>query len=334
MVFLSSIRSCLQAIFIVVFCLSFALSSAHAQESLELLAPAFTAQSLEERIAGLEANAALSNDQKDQIRTILQTAAEQLTEATRQSERYTQFTSATDNAAVLQAELDNELETAQEALEAENAPMEEMIGDDALFDLEQKLISYESNLADMETSLQALQEALLTLSARQTTAPQELLEARAALAELQARVNALGDGELEALSAARRTEARARIWYRRNQIRALEQEIATLPLRQELLIGRRSVADIEAQILRSEVARISKRTGKKRVAEAQDLKDRIKSEAADLDTSHILVEEYVQRNLDLADQIAALAVEAPDISQATASVRGRVVEVNTRFDQI
>ena len=325
--FLSPMRTCVQALFVMLFCMMLSLSSLHAQDTLEPVAPAFTAQSLEERISSLETNSDLSNDQRDQIRTSLQAAVEQLAEATRQSERYSQFASATDNAALLQAELDNELEVAQDALEAENAPMEEMIGDDALFELEQELISYESNLGEVEANIQGLQETLNTLSARQTIAPQELLEARAALTELQTRVNALGDGELEDLSDARRIEARARIWYRRNQIRALEQEIATLPLRQELLNGRRAVADINAQILRSEVARISKRTGKKRVEEAQDLKDRIKAEANSLDSSHILVEIYVQRNLDLADEIAVLAAEAPEISQATASVRGRVVEV-------
>jgi len=303
------------------------LGSLHAQDSLELSAPEFTAQSLEARLTALESNAELSNDQRDQITTSLRSAVEQLTAATRQSERYAQFISSIDNAAVLQAEVDSELEAAQDALEAEIAPMEEMIGDGALFELEQELITHESNLADEEANLQGLQEALAALSARQTIAPQELLEARAALTDLQTRVNTLGDGELEALSDASRTDARARIWYRRNQIRALEQEIATLSLRQELLIGRRAVSDIKAQILRSEVARISKQTGKKRVEEAQDLKNRISTEAAALDTSHTLIDAYIQRNLELADQIAKIAAEAPEISQSTASVRGRVVEI-------
>jgi len=328
--FLNPLCICLKVMVIIAFSMMLGLSSVYAQDSLELAAPtapAFTAQSLEERIAALETNSALSNDQKDQIRASLETAVERLTEATRQSERHTQYLSFIDNAALLKAELDVDIKAAQDALEAEVSPMEDMIGDDALFELEQELIAYESVLADTETHIQGLQETLNSLSARQTTAPQELLSARSAVTELQAYVNGLGDGELEALSDARRTEARAQIWYRRNQIRALEKEIATLPLRQELLIGRRSVADIEAQTLRSEVARISKRTGKKRVEEAQDLKKRIKDQAITLDSSHVLVEEYVQRNLDLADQIAELAAEAPDISQATASVRGRVVEV-------
>ena len=79
--FLSPIRSCLQAISIIVFCMMIGLSSAFAQDSLESVTPAFTAQSLEERITALETNADLSNDQRDQIRTALLAAVEQLNEA-------------------------------------------------------------------------------------------------------------------------------------------------------------------------------------------------------------------------------------------------------------
>ena len=133
--FLDPIRVCLQAISIIILIMLIGLGSLHAQDSLELSAPEFTAQSLEARITALESNAELSNDQRDQITTSLRSAVEQLTAATRQSERYAQFMSSIDNAAVLQAEVDSELEAAQDALEAEIAPMEEMIGDGALFEL-------------------------------------------------------------------------------------------------------------------------------------------------------------------------------------------------------
>ena len=299
----------------------------HAQEVPAASEPTFTAQNLEDRIAALESNTELSKDQIDQITASLQAAAGQLTEATRQSERRSQFSTSIENAAALQVELDLELEAAQDALAADAVPMIEMIGEGALFELEQELVSKESDLAAIDTRLQGLQETLNTLSARQTTAPQELSTARAALNDLQLRLNALGDGELEALSEARRMEVQARIWYRRNQIRALEQEIATLPKRQELLIGRRAVADIRAQILRSDVARLSTRTGQKRVNEARDQKNEIASDAAALGATHPIVERYVKSNLQLADQIERIAAQAPDVSQATASVRGRVVDV-------
>jgi potassium efflux system protein len=305
----------------------FTFTVAQAQDTKSDVAPDFTAQTLETRIKALDGNAELSDEQKDQIRTSLQAAVDRLADATRQSERRLQFVTAVENADAFQAELDLELKAAQETLAAEAKPMAEMIGDDALFELEQDLNAKQSDLGEIETRLQGLQDTLNVLAARQISAPKELAEARVALSDLQTRLNALGASGLEDVSDARRIEARARVWYRRNQIRALEQEIETLPERQELLTARRAVADIRAQILRKDVARLSSRTGQKRVNEARALRDAIAADAAALKDGHPLLASFASDNLGLADQIAKLASGAPEISQATASVRGRVVEV-------
>ena len=298
-----------------------------AQDVPSAAAPEFTAQDLEDRIEALSADTTLSDDQRAQVRGSLRLAADRLTEATRQSERRVQYTAAVENAEAVQGELDIELKSAQEALSADLVPMSEMIGDSALFELEQSLRAKDSDLAEIEARLQGLQETLNTLNSRQESAPKELSEARAALSDLQIRLNAFGDSDLEILSEARRTEIQARIWYRRNQIRALEQEIITLPTRQDLVNGRRAVADIQAQILRRDVARISARTGQKRVNEARDLKNSIAALNERSDISHPVVDKYARANLDLADQIAEIAAEGPIVSQATASVRGRFVDV-------
>jgi len=289
--------------------------------------PTFTAQILEDRVDALDGAVDLSDEQKDQIRAFFQTASDRLAEATRQNERRDQYLTAVENTEALQNELEAELKLAQDALAADSAPIAEMIGDDALLELERELITKESDLGAIETRIQGLQESLDILSARQTTAPQELSEARTALSDLQTELNALGDGELEAVSDARRIEQRARAWYRRNQIRALEQEIATLSRRQDILTGRRAVADIRAQLLRRDVATISTRTGQKRVNEAFELRNVIEEEAVTAETGHPVVASFALVNLDFADQITDLAAEAPGISQATASVRGRVVDV-------
>ncbi len=322
-----NITTSLLAFFIGFSFLLFGAGSLSAQDIPAAAEPTFTAQTLEARIESLGANTTLSDEQKAQIRGALRSAADRLTEATRQSERRAQYIAAVENAEALQAELDGELKSAQEALSGDLVPMAEMIGDSALFELEQELRVKESDLAEIETRLQGLQDTLNTLGARQESAPQELSEARAALSDLQIRLNALGDGELEVISEARRTETQARIWYRRNQIRALEQEIATLPSRQDLVTRRRAVADVQAQILRRDVARISTRTGQKRVIEARDLKNSIAALVERSDTSHPVVDKYARANLNLADQIAEIAAGGPIVSQATASARGRFVDV-------
>jgi len=242
-----------------------------AQDTPNSVAPVFTAQTLEARIAALAGDTTLSDEQKAQIQTALRVAADRLTEATRQSERRAQFSGSVDNTEALQVELELELKAAQEILSAEPDPIEEMIGDEALFELEKELREKESDLAETETRLQALQDTFDSLTTRQASAPEELSEARAAASDLQTRLNALGNGELEALSEARRIEIQARLWYRRKQIQALEQEISTLASRQDLISGRRAVADVRAQTLRRDVARIGAKTGETRVNEARDL---------------------------------------------------------------
>ncbi len=323
----STLRYCLSAAFIVTFIFLLGFGRSYAQDGPVLTGPSFSAQDLDARIDASASNADLSSDQQAQIKTSLDAAKERLAEASRQIERSAQFSSAVENAAEIQDGLDQDLEAAQLALEAEKAPIAEMIGDDALLELEQELFQKESNLAQLETRLLGLQETLNGLSVRQTSAPQELAEARAALTNLQTRINTFGDGDLEPVSNARRTEVQARIWYRRNQIRALEQEITTLPKRQELLLGRRAIADIQAQILRSDVARLSARTGQKRLNEARDQRNRIAADMQAANITHPLVQSYAQANIDLADKIADIAAESPIISQATASAKGRSVEV-------
>ena len=322
-----NISTCLWIFIIASASLLLGAGALQAQDAPNSAAPVFTAQTLEARIETLAGDTTLSDEQKAQIQTSLRMAADRLSEATRQSERRAQFSGTIENTEALQAELDLELKAAQDTLSAEPAPIEEMIGDEALFELERELRAKESDLAETETRLQGLQDTFDALTARQASAPEELSEARAAMSDLQTRLNALGDGELESLSEARRIEIQARLWYRRNQIQALEQEISTLASRQDLITGRRAVADVRVQILRRDVARIGAKTGETRVNEARDLRNRIAAFIERSDINHPVVEKYAKSNLDLADQIAEIAAEEPIVSRATASVRGRFVDI-------
>ena len=307
--------------------LLFGSSLLYAQDAENSGAPVFTAQTLEDRVEIIEADLDLSDEQKSQILNSLKTAGDRLAEATRQSERRAQFIDAVENADALQSELDAELRAAQEILSAEVEPLADMIGDGALIALEKELREKESDLAATETRLQGLQDTVDTLGVRQASAPEELSEARAALSDLQLRLNALGDGELAPVSDARRTEIQARLWYRRNQIQSLEQEISTLASRQNLASGRRAIADVQAQILRRDVAKIGAKTGETRVDEARDLRNRIAALIERSDVSHPVVEKFATGNLDLANKIIQIVAEGPIVSQATASVRGRLVDV-------
>lgn len=324
---ISNLKEISRIILFVILSMFLTFGKSLAQDNFSDAAPAFTSQEIEAHLVASASNDELSNEQKEQIKTSLDVAIDRLEEATRQSERRMRFAASVETADGLQIEIDKQLQDAQDALDAGVEPAAQMIGEDALLELERELFSKESDLAALEARLLTLQETFNTLSARQISAPQELSEARAALSDLQTRSNALGDGELEAVSESRRIEVQARIWYRRNQIRSLETEISTLPKRQELLIARRGVADLQAQSLRGDVSRLSTRTGQKRLNETRDQRNTIAADINAANLSHTVVSNNAQLNLALADQIVDIAVQAPAISQSTASVRGRVVEV-------
>ena len=168
-------------------CLFFAHSALAQTEDIPgVSAPDFTAQSLEQRIEILKTNEALSAEQRAQAEGFYRTATDRLSEATRQAERRSQYLSDIENIVAQREALDAQIETAQAALEATTEPMGEMIGEGALFALEQDLIARESELAEVETQLTAIIDAFQALIVRQSAAPKELAESRSALGALQA----------------------------------------------------------------------------------------------------------------------------------------------------
>ena len=165
--------------------------------------PIFTAQTLEDRIGLLEAQDDLSEEQREAAIVSLRTAIERLNDATRQIERQEQYEVAVENAQQVREEIDTELDRLRDQLEVEPEPMSQPNSEAELFELEQELIAKQSDLAELKTRLDGLDETLELLLARQSNAPSEMSEARASLTELQTRLNNLGDGDLETVSDAR-----------------------------------------------------------------------------------------------------------------------------------
>ena len=174
-----------------------------------------------------------------------------------------QFINAAENAQDSRDEIEAALVDLRANLENELAPMVQPNSEAELFDLEQQLIAKQSELAELTARLEGIDDTISTLLTRQTSAPNELAEARTALSDVLNRLVNLGEGDLETVSAAQRLELQANAWYRRNQIRTLEQEISTLAVRQELLNNRRAVTDLEAQLILREEIRLADQTGER-----------------------------------------------------------------------
>ena len=154
----------------------------NAQEGVGAEQPGLTAQFIEERIALIEAQADLSGEESEQAIAALNNALSRLTDATRLSERRLQFIDAAENAQESREEIEAALADLRLNLENELAPMIQPNSEAELSDLEQQLIAKQSELAELTARLEGFDGTISTLLTRQTSAPNELTEARAALA--------------------------------------------------------------------------------------------------------------------------------------------------------
>jgi len=186
---------------------------------------------------------------------------------------------------------------------------DEPMREDALLQLEQDLIAKEGELNLLRAELEGYDTSLQSLAARQTAAPKELSDARATISDITLALNALGTNDLDPVAEANRKSLQARLFFRRTQIASLEQEIAGLTRRQEIITLRRNLATLKFQNISAEVNQLLEKTGQKRFNEAEQ----VLSDTLDLQTEfeglHLLVVNMVA----LSEQVVSLASEATEI---------------------
>jgi len=140
---------------------------------------------------------------------------------------------------------------------------------------------------------------------------------------------------LDIVAEANRKALQARRYYRRAQISALEQEIAGLSKRQEIVTTRRQLADIKLQKLTEDVKYLSEKTGQRRLNEAAQLQFDAEEVARNYIEAHPLVVEAAKNNVTLTAEIVDLASDAAKVSKQTAATISRldIVESDLRVAQ-
>lgn len=300
-------------------------------------APDFTTQSLRAQLDALDAsedNAGedegdLTTEQREQLRTSLRAALESLENAARQGEVAARFTNDAETGQVTLENLREELEALQTVM-TERIPMntdETVVGEAAMFATEQDLLTKESELRALQSELEGYRAQSTEIGARLTGAPRELNDARMQLGDVTSALTELGMGELDELAEARRKALRAREFSLRRQIAALEAEIASLPVRQEIVSARRNLAELRSEILTEDILALQNLTGQRKVVEARARVQQTRDFIQSLQDSHPLITQMAAENLRLAEMLTAMAADEPVTSRRLAAVRGQTANV-------
>jgi potassium efflux system protein len=298
--------------------------------------PDFNTTELETSRDQIDKTEGLSEEQKTQAKTYLETAATSLTAAAKSLEDRARFMTELENSPETLSELETSIENLQTEISAAPEPRnDEPMGEEALLQLEQDLIAKESELSTLRAEIEGYDTGLQNLASRQLSTPKELNEARTKLSDITTALNALGDGELDVVAEANRKALQARRYYRRAQILAFEQEIAGLSRRQEILSMRRQLADIALQKLIEDIQYLSDKTGQRRLNDASQLKVDAEELVQTYAQAHPLVKEIAEDNVRLTAEVVQLASNATQISKQTASTISQldIVESDLRVAQ-
>jgi len=298
-------------------------------------APDFNTSSLVSAQTDIDEAPGLSEEQKAQAKTYLDTAISSLATAAKNLENRARYTIELDNSPETLSELEQSIEDVHAELAAEPEVNDEPMREEALLQLEQDLIAKESELRTLRAEIEGYDTGLQSLASRQIAAPKELNEVRTKLSEITTALNALGDGDLDIVAEANRKALQARRYYRRTQIAAFEQEIAGLFKRQEIVTARRQLADIRLQKLTADVQYLSEKTGQRRLNEAAQLQYEAQALVIRYAQAHYLVTEIAQGNVALTAEVVELASDSAKVSKQTAATISRldIVESDLRVAQ-
>ncbi|MDB2438497.1 mechanosensitive ion channel [Hellea sp.] len=312
-------------IFIVLAAL-FVLATAQAQtpEPQTYDIPNFTTSNLEADLNAITTSETLTEEQKKQAKTYIETSITSLANATKNLENLTRFKVELENAPQTLQTLRADITAAQAEIAKSPEKDDEPMREETLLKLEQDLIVKESELRTLRSEVEGYKNGQQNLATRQIAAPKELSEGRTRLVEISTALSELGEDGLDAVSNANRRALQSRRYFRRTQISSLEQEIAGLAKRQEIVTARSTLAELKLRRLSEDVQYLSEVTGQKRLNEAATVEFNASEAVDNYANAHPILSDLSRKNLTLAEEIVEFATGAAEVSKKLAATRSRL----------
>ena len=204
--------------------------------------------------------------------------------------------------------------------------------DTPLPDLEQRLQKQKADLSAIEARLADIQKALADAESRPAAIRQRLTEARRQIDDLaQARKEAPAAGELPVAAEARHWAAEAQSTALSAEIRMLEEELVSQPMRVELLKVQNDQAARQAEALRTALRALEAQVSERRRVEAETAK--VEAEAAERAAAgqHPVVQTLAEQNADLSEELAKLTAELEQASAQQKAAEREAKQIEEDF---
>jgi len=268
----------------------------------------FSESRLTAEIANIENSANISTEEKQQITQLYNAAKAKLVEGRESQDRAKTFTDQQSNAPQLIDNLDHETTDVRKALRRSRDEMMSGYEGISLQELEQSLVAEQVKLSTFRGLRGQYDVDQQALDARPAQALAEISALEQEIAEGSANLNSQNGEDPTPLASAMLALNQASFYADRQKKRALEQEVASIGARRAILDKQISLT--AARITQSSdlVSALSARTGSARTDDALLRLEDAKNEEQEFLVDHILVQQYANANVALADRNYKIAL--------------------------
>ena len=307
------------------------ISSAHGQSVDETAAPGLSPEVLQSRIDELQDSSAFDEPTRIRALELYQRAVRNLAAAAAHDEATETF-----RQSISSAPAETERTRAAIARRQETDPLDGLAvtADSTATEIEELLQRERGNEASARARVSELRQNLSSEETRPQAARERIsaaTEGLRAVSERTAQPDATEDPDI--VAEARRTARQATDTLLRAEIRMLEQEIRSHSVRIVLLQAQSDEAALILDQRQARVRTLQTMLSEKQRDETQRILAELGLESLEADVSHVLVEQLIGENGELADELDELALSVEALSTSNQQAELQLEELRQRYER-
>lgn len=264
-------------------------------------------ESIKAKIAAINARQGIDEAAKTKVLSIYQSAEDYLNNVDRFNAQAISFKSAINNAPDETKKLQKEIE---QALSKAGKQKPEDFGNIPTAELDQRLIIEKGKISNLDEQLKKLESELSTQNSRPQLIREELLSAQQDLETAQQKLQIpIGKSDIKLDAEAQHLLFKTLIQSRSAEIKMLEVEAISNPVRVDLLKAQLQLLDLQKNVLTQIATEIENVLGLRRQQEAIEMQDALSQAEKELAGKHALIQKTTRENIEYSGYLRTITAK-------------------------
>ncbi len=201
-----------------------------------------------------------------------------------------------------------------------------------LKEAEQQLLNEKANQAAVDAKLSGLQKQLTDQTERPNAARERLTAAKQSRDEIDSELKQPAPpGELPQLTEVRRWNRQSQMMALNQEIRMLDQELLSQPVRLDLLRAERDKAAQNLENINARIQLLEELVAQKRRTDAERAREEAELAKAEMADKHPLIRQLAEQNAELTDELGEISLRMEKVSASDESAIKDAKRIEAEF---